>query len=107
MVDLICNGLLVLQGAQIFKACEKYKMKSSSQQWDSNPVPSAYEAEALPIAPWDLTSTIRQTLKAFYITCAIDMYHVIDLENDFVLYNICIVLKFDQTEYRSLLTVKC
>ena len=29
----------------------KYKMKNSCPQWDSNPEPSAYKANALPIAP--------------------------------------------------------
>ena len=29
---------------------ENYKMKNSCPQWDSNPVPSAYEASALTIA---------------------------------------------------------
>ena len=41
MVDFICKGYLVR------KSSENYKMKNSYQPWDSNPGPSAYEANAL------------------------------------------------------------
>ena len=41
MVDFICDGLLELYlGMRV----ENYKMKNSFPRWDSNPVPSAYEA---------------------------------------------------------------
>ena len=42
MVDCICKGLLNMWWART----ENYKMKNSCQQWDSNPGPSAYEANA-------------------------------------------------------------
>ena len=45
MVDFICMGILYLRGART----ENYKMKNSCPQWDSNPGPSAYEANALKV----------------------------------------------------------
>ena len=56
MVDIICMNLRELQGEK--KTSEKYKMKFSCQQWDSNPVLSTYKADALPIAPRDMLSTL-------------------------------------------------
>ena len=50
--DFIYMGLLELQGARI----ENYKMQNSCLQWDSNPVPPTYEANALTIALRDLIS---------------------------------------------------
>ena len=46
IVDFICMGLLDLWGA----LKENYKMKNSSPQWDSNPVPSDNEANSLGVA---------------------------------------------------------
>ena len=45
MVDFIYMGLLDLFGT----LTENYKMKNSCPHWDSNPGPSAYEANALSI----------------------------------------------------------
>ena len=45
MDDFICMGLLDLWWAQT----ENYNMKNSCPQWDSNPGPSAYEANALSV----------------------------------------------------------
>ena len=56
MVDFICSGLLELQGKQIKR--EIQNKKKSCPQWDSNPVPYAYEADALRNVPRDLVSTI-------------------------------------------------
>ena len=61
MVDFICMALLELGGARI----ENYKMKNSCPLWDSNPVPSAYEANALTIALLRLISI--EHLKVDYV----------------------------------------
>ena len=52
MVDFIFEGVLELLGMRV----ENYKMKNSCPQWVSNPVPSAYEVNALTIAHIDLVS---------------------------------------------------
>ena len=51
IVDFICIGLLDLFGAR----AENFKMKNSCPQLDSNPVPFAYDANSLGVAPLDLT----------------------------------------------------
>ena len=53
-VDIICMGLLKLQGTQ----SKNFKVKTSCPQWDLKPVPCAYEADTLSIVRWDLISTI-------------------------------------------------
>ena len=50
MVDFIYMGLLDLGGART----ENYKMKISCPQWNSNPGPSAYEANALSVVLLEL-----------------------------------------------------
>ena len=45
MVGFICMGFLDLWGART----ENNKMKNSCPLWDSNPGPSAYEANALSV----------------------------------------------------------
>ena len=45
MVELICMGIIDMWGART----ENYKMKNSCPQWDSNPGPSACEANALSV----------------------------------------------------------
>ena len=52
MVDFIYMGLLELRGART----ENNKMKNSLPKGDSNPVPSAYEANSLSVALLDLIS---------------------------------------------------
>ena len=50
--------------------CENYKMKNSRPQWDSNPVPFAYKANALTIALRDLISIkhLRVDCDKYYMT---------------------------------------
>ena len=55
MVDFICEGLLELWGTRVER---KYKMNNSCPQWDSNPVLSAYESNALTIVLWDLIASL-------------------------------------------------
>ena len=52
VVDFICMGLLELWGAW----AENFKMKNSCPQWDSNLIPSVYEANLLSIGLLDLIS---------------------------------------------------
>ena len=59
MVDFICMGLLELQGMRR----KNYKLKNSCAQWDSSSAPSAYEADALPIAPQNIFFFIHNRLK--------------------------------------------
>ena len=73
LVNFICMGLLELQGTQ----SKNYEIKSSCPHWDSNPVYSPYEADALPIAPRDLIPTfglkIKFIIRAFYLYLALDV----------------------------------
>ena len=64
MVDFICMGLLELQETQ---SKRETQYKFFCPQWVSNPVPSVYEADALPIAPRDPISTLGLNLPAFYV----------------------------------------
>ena len=72
MVDFICMGLLDLRGART----ENYEMKNSCQQWDSNPGPSAYEADEPSVELLELINIDHLKASAFYlsvlskITCA-------------------------------------
>ena len=64
MVDFICIGLLDLWGART----ENYKMKNASPQWDSNPGPSAYEANALSVELLELINIDHLKVTAFYLS---------------------------------------
>ena len=71
MIDFICMGLFDLWWARI----ENYKMKNACQKWDSNPGPSAYEANALSVELLELIYIAHLKVTAFYpsvllkITC--------------------------------------
>ena len=84
MVDFICMRLLDLWGAQI----ENYKMKNSSAECDSNPVPSAFEENLLSIVLLDQIyiedSKVYRALPEFAIY--IDLYHVVDVAKLFLVY---------------------
>ena len=77
MVDFICMGLLELLGART----ENYKMKNSCSQLDSNPAPSAKEANSLGIALLHLTTTEHLKFERVLPECAIkiNLYHVVDV----------------------------
>ena len=65
MVDFICMGLLDLFGTRT----ENYKMKNSCPQWDSNPGPSAYAANALSVELSELINIDHLRVSAFYLSC--------------------------------------
>ena len=55
IVDFICMDLIELQGTQSKPNVQNDK---SCPQWDSNPLSSAYKANALSITPQQLISTV-------------------------------------------------
>ena len=63
--------VIVISFARAYSSCEKRveddKRKNSCQQWDTNPVPSAYEANALSNAQLDLISI--EHLKVNRVDC--------------------------------------
>ena len=63
LVDYICMGILDQWGART----ENYRIKSSCQQWDSNPGPSAYEANALSVELLELIYIEHLKVTAFYL----------------------------------------
>ena len=67
-------------------------MKNYCLQWDSNPVPSSYEANALSILLLDLISIgdlkVDRVLSGFVIK----IYHFVDVEKSFVEYYILLTL---------------
>ena len=69
-------------------------MKNSCPQWDSNPVPSAYEANSLSIALLDLISIEHLKVERVLLECAIKiyLYHVVDVVKCFVVYYILLTL---------------
>ena len=64
MADFICMGLLDLFGTRT----ENYKTKNSFPQWDSNPGPSAYEANALNVELLELINIDHLKVTAFYLS---------------------------------------
>ena len=64
MVDFICMGLLDLLGTQT----ENYKMKLPCPQWDSDPGPSAYKANALSVALLELITLDHVKVVALYLS---------------------------------------
>ena len=72
MVDFICMGLLDLWGART----ENYNMKNSCPQWDSNPGPYAYEANALSVQLSELRADKYRSPEGDQIIgeCAIKSY---------------------------------
>ena len=64
MVDFICIGLLDLWWART----ESYKMKHSCPQWDSNPGPSAYEANAQSVQLLELINIVQLKVIVFYLS---------------------------------------
>ena len=63
MVDFICIGFLDHLGTQT----ENYKMKNSCPQLDSNPGPSAYEANALSFELLQLINIDHLKVTTFYL----------------------------------------
>ena len=63
MVDFICIGLLDLRGVRT----KNYKMKNSCPQCDSNPEPSAYEANALSAELLELINFDHLKVTPFYL----------------------------------------
>ena len=74
-------------------------MKNSYPQWDSNPVTSAYEANALTIVLRDLMSIEHLQVDRILHECVIKiyLYHVGDVVKCFVVYNILLTLCSQQT----------
>ena len=63
-IVFICMGLLDLWSART----EDYKLKNSCRQWDSNPGPSAYEANTLSVELLELINIDHLQLTAFYLS---------------------------------------
>ena len=83
MVDFIYIGLFELQNPQRKREIQKEQFLSTVQ---FEPVPSAYEEDALPIVPQDLISTISLNSTVFYLTLCYLHGNVTDLEIYFFLY---------------------
>ena len=64
MVDFISMGLFDLFETRT----ENHKMKNSCPQWDSNPGPSAYEANALSVKLLELIDIDHLKVTAFYLS---------------------------------------
>ena len=94
MVDFICEDLLELW----LPRTDNNKMKYSCPHYDSNPVPSAYEANALTIAQLDLISIEHLKVYRILPACAIEiyLYHVVCVVKCFVYY-ILLTLYSQQT----------
>ena len=58
---LTCCMSWLISFAWVYSSCKN----NPYPQWDSNPIPHAYDAKALPIAPRDMISTIDKILNAF------------------------------------------
>ena len=67
IINFICMGLFKLRGARTIN----YQMKNSCLQWDSNPVPYAYEVNSLSIARLDLISIEHLKVDRVLPECAI------------------------------------
>ena len=107
MVDFICMGLLDLFGTRT----ENYKMKNSFPQWDSNPGPSAYEANALSVEVLELINIDHRKVTSFYFsftcttcspgfTCAI-LSNIVVYFSHIIFASFCCL-----TYFRHLLTVR-
>ena len=77
-------------------------MSNSCPQWDSNWVPSAYDANALIIALLDLVFIENLNVDRVLPECAIkiDMNHVVDVVKCFVVYYILLTLYSQQTSIK-------
>ena len=64
MVDFIFMGVVDLFGTRT----KNYKMKNACPQWDSNPPPSAYYANALNVEPLKLINIDHLKMTAFYLS---------------------------------------
>ena len=77
MVDFVNMGLPDLFGTR----AENYKMNNSFSQWDSNPGPSAYEANALSVELLELIIIGHLKVTAFHQSflcqCSVPRVHLV------------------------------
>ena len=95
MVDFIGMDRLQLRGVRT----ENYKMIHACTQLHSNPVPFAYEANALSIVLLDLLSFEHLKVDRVLSEVAIKiyLYHVVGVVKCFVVYYILLTLYSQQT----------